>query len=105
MQEVSRGFEPRSLDSGSRVLTVTPRGQLLCKASDNRQPHTPRQEAGDDSRWRFGHDAFGVSGEATILFPTPEIMLRHCVSVRSVAPLQPRFGPGARSTRSKAVEK
>ena len=24
--ETSRGFEPRSLDSGSRVLTVTPRG-------------------------------------------------------------------------------
>ena len=27
--EASRGFEPRSLDSGSRVLTVTPRGQLV----------------------------------------------------------------------------
>ena len=26
--EVSRGFEPRSLDSESRVLTVTPRGKL-----------------------------------------------------------------------------
>ena len=26
--EASRGFEPRSLDSESRVLTVTPRGQL-----------------------------------------------------------------------------
>ena len=26
--EVSRGFEPRSLDSGSRVLTVTPRDHL-----------------------------------------------------------------------------
>merc|ERR1712155_118592 len=28
--QVSRGFEPRSLDSESRVLTVTPRDQLLC---------------------------------------------------------------------------
>ena len=28
-KEPSRGFEPRSLDSESRVLTVTPRGQLL----------------------------------------------------------------------------
>ena len=28
-KEASRGFEPRSLDSESRVLTVTPRGQLL----------------------------------------------------------------------------
>ena len=27
--EVSRGFEPRSLDSGSRVLTVTPRGHII----------------------------------------------------------------------------
>ena len=26
--KASRGFEPRSLDSGSRVLAVTPRGQL-----------------------------------------------------------------------------
>ena len=26
--EASRGFEPRSLDSESRVLTVTPRGQM-----------------------------------------------------------------------------
>ena len=29
-KEASRGFEPRSLDSESRVLTVTPRGQLTC---------------------------------------------------------------------------
>ena len=28
-QEVPRGFEPRSLDSESRVLTVTPRDQML----------------------------------------------------------------------------
>ena len=28
-QEASRGFEPRSLDSESRVLTVTPRGLLI----------------------------------------------------------------------------
>ena len=27
-RETSRGFEPRSLDSESRVLTVTPRGRL-----------------------------------------------------------------------------
>ena len=27
-QEASRGFEPRSLDSESRMLTVTPRGQV-----------------------------------------------------------------------------
>ena len=27
--EVPRGFEPRSLDSESRVLTVTPRDQLM----------------------------------------------------------------------------
>ena len=27
-KEASRGFEPRSLDSESRVLTVTPRGQV-----------------------------------------------------------------------------
>ena len=27
--KASRGFEPRSLDSESRVLTVTPRGQML----------------------------------------------------------------------------
>ena len=26
--KASRGFEPRSLDSESRVLTVTPRGQM-----------------------------------------------------------------------------
>ena len=29
--KASRGFEPRSLDSESRVLTVTPRGQLVSK--------------------------------------------------------------------------
>ena len=28
-QEVPRGFEPRSLDSESRMLTVTPRDQML----------------------------------------------------------------------------
>ena len=27
--KASRGFEPRSLDSESRVLTVTPRGQVI----------------------------------------------------------------------------
>ena len=27
--KASRGFEPRSLDSESRVLTVTPRGQIF----------------------------------------------------------------------------
>jgi hypothetical protein len=27
--KASRGFEPRSLDSESRVLTVTPRGQVV----------------------------------------------------------------------------
>ena len=27
-QQASRGFEPRLLDSESRVLTVTPRGQM-----------------------------------------------------------------------------
>ena len=32
-RETSRGFEPRSLDSESRVLTVTPRGRLPQKAS------------------------------------------------------------------------
>ena len=29
--EASRGFEPRSLDSESRVLTVTPRGRLAAR--------------------------------------------------------------------------
>ena len=32
-RETSRGFEPRSLDSESRVLTVTPRGRLPQKTS------------------------------------------------------------------------
>ena len=31
-QKASRGFEPRSLDSESRVLTVTPRGHVWCKS-------------------------------------------------------------------------
>ena len=35
-KELSRGFEPRSLDSESRVLTVTPREQLL--KSRSREP-------------------------------------------------------------------
>ena len=30
--KASRGFEPRSLDSESRVLTVTPRGQMFVAA-------------------------------------------------------------------------
>ena len=30
--QASRGFEPRSLDSESRVLTVTPRGQVRAGA-------------------------------------------------------------------------
>ena len=30
-KEASRGFEPRSLDSESRVLTVTPRGHMSWK--------------------------------------------------------------------------
>ena len=34
--EVPRGFEPRSLDSEFRVLTVTPRDQLHMTNSRNR---------------------------------------------------------------------
>ena len=34
-REASRGFEPRSLDSESRVLTVTPRGQMHTHAINN----------------------------------------------------------------------
>ena len=34
MMKASRGFEPRSLDSESRVLTVTPRGQLAGQPLD-----------------------------------------------------------------------
>ena len=39
-EQASRGFEPRSLDSGSRVLTVTPRGHVhmiikLAASEDN----------------------------------------------------------------------
>ena len=30
-RKASRGFEPRSLDSESRVLTVTPRGRMLVR--------------------------------------------------------------------------
>ena len=33
--KASRGFEPRSLDSESRVLTVTPRGQLPRHSTQN----------------------------------------------------------------------
>ena len=37
--EASRGFEPRSLDSESRVLTVTPRGHMLSKATPLQSIH------------------------------------------------------------------
>ena len=41
------GFEPRSLDSESRVLTVTPRGRLSSAASavSNATAHAPRMRA------------------------------------------------------------
>ena len=35
-KKTSRGFEPRSLDSESRVLTVTPRSQLNTSADERR---------------------------------------------------------------------
>ena len=34
-ERASRGFDPRSLDSESRVLTVTPRGHSMCFAERN----------------------------------------------------------------------
>ena len=37
-KEASRGFEPRSLDSESRVLTVTPRGQVAGKGKSSIAP-------------------------------------------------------------------
>ena len=37
-KEASRGFEPRSLDSESRVLTVTPRGRVI---AGTLQSHIP----------------------------------------------------------------
>ena len=37
-KKVLRGFEPRSLDSESRVLTVTPRGQLQGKGFQVQKP-------------------------------------------------------------------
>ena len=37
--EASRGFEPRSLDSESRVLTVTPRGHIHSKATPLQSIH------------------------------------------------------------------
>ena len=42
-KEASRGFEPRSLDSESRVLTVTPRGH--CFSDLNPSPATPKSWA------------------------------------------------------------
>ena len=38
--KASRGFEPRSLDSESRVLTVTPRGQLFMLSPPSTHTHT-----------------------------------------------------------------
>ena len=44
--KASRGFEPRSLDSESRVLTVTPRGQLtFCQPDTNHGKRTLRHFA------------------------------------------------------------
>ena len=53
-RKASRGFEPRSLDSESRVLTVTPRGQVIyfvCLLMTGRR----LEERGSESRakaWR-----------------------------------------------------
>jgi hypothetical protein len=42
-RKTSRGFEPRSLDSESRVLTVTPRGPGIADTACNRKPaHDPQ---------------------------------------------------------------
>ena len=48
--KASRGFEPRSLDSESRVLTVTPRGRLVARRPRRldlcfSQVKAPRREA------------------------------------------------------------
>lgn len=45
-QEASRGFEPRSLDSESRVLTVTPRGRMNIVQHKSEQvlnQHVPKE--------------------------------------------------------------
>ena len=39
-QEVPRGFGPRSLDSESRVLTVTPRDQVSVDLQEMHNLHT-----------------------------------------------------------------
>ena len=57
-QQVSRGFEPRSLDSESRVLTVTPRGQ--CLAPQNKPPN-----AGDWAIFKFNEIIFGIFARAS----------------------------------------
>ena len=51
-KKASRGFEPRSLDSESRVLTVTPRGLLKTMSSrvSSRASTGPRQN--------YNHDAY-----------------------------------------------
>ena len=55
-KEASRGFEPRSLDSESRVLTVTPRGQVARRRfaafaqSPNKRERRKKQNKQDVAR-------------------------------------------------------
>ena len=51
-REVSRRFEPRSLDSESRVLTVTPRDQLdtsYCSLATAKGSATDEEAPGEPS--------------------------------------------------------
>ena len=71
--EVLRGFEPRSLDSESRVLTVTPRDQLHMTNSRNRLGRRSRKLTTRSRKLRTYFDM--PAGREGLCWPAME---RHC---------------------------
>ena len=74
--EVPRGFEPRSLDSESRVLTVTPRDQLHMTNSRNSLGPRSRKLATRSRKLRVFETYFDMpAGREGLCWPAME---RHC---------------------------
>ena len=73
--EVPRGFEPRSLDSESRVLTVTPRDQLDMTNSRNSLGRRSRKLATRSRNLSFETYFDMPAGREGLCWPAME---RHC---------------------------
>ena len=95
--KTSRGFEPRSLDSGSRVLTVTPRGH----GSESRRTHENeplRQTVGCSKFRQIDTRAFNkISFSKLLLGQRPQVCRFHvCRGSSPTTSACPRRGTNIR---------